>query len=627
MGSVHSAPTWHSNGKIIYYSKKPKFPNKHGSMFYDIYSYSFETEKEKRLTFDARAFNPVFIDKDSTIAYLATYDGGQDIFILDLKSSQSRKMSNLTDRPILSHLNYDKSSYSLFFDITSHHYRNIGYLDLKTEEISFDKNHPHFDERNMSISDGGVQIYSQDKSGIYNLFMVNPIDTTSGYITNITGGAFMPDIAKDGRVLFSLYKNGAYTISLLDSIHLIQEDFVGYSPNYYQNNSGFSEPILALNKTKAKPYVDQFPNMFIMPKVMMDYGTLKPGFYFYSSEVINRLTVFGGASVNKLQDVDMFFIFDFKRFYPTLFFETFYLTRNTTDNSTYQGIYDIHDDIKFRLVQFRTGMKIPIFGSLLELSGTRQWYRAFINQNLPSEGIEAGAAYDYFRGWSLSGDWSLDMVKRRLDKTINPSKGFKIWSKIDLENNDFIEGLDLSESGTLTEKFKDNNLGRIQLGGSYYYELPWQKRWTVSLTSQVGWISNNDVDSFFHFYLGGLPGLKGYPFYSIQGTRSAMIDATFRMPIFMEKHYKAKWTIWQNSTLGAIFQVGDAWTDTYSLKKSVGIQWRLNGFSFYNFPTAIEVEYHQPVNKFELTINEEPITYGSTTWNEGRTYVKVLFDF
>ena len=66
---------------------------------------------------------------------------------------------------------------------------------------------------------------------------------------------------------YSLYKNGAYTISLLDSIHLIPEDFVGYSPNYYQNNSGFSEPILTFNKTEAKSYVDQFPNMFIMPKV------------------------------------------------------------------------------------------------------------------------------------------------------------------------------------------------------------------------------------------------------------------------------------------------------------------------------------------------------------------------
>ena len=278
-------------------------------------------------------------------------------------------------------------------------------------------------------------------------------------------------------------------------------------------------------------------------------------------------------------------------------------------------------------------MRIPIFGSLLELSGTRQWYRAFINQELPSEGIEAGAAYDYFQGWSLSSDWSLDMIKRRLDKGINPSKGFKVWAKIDLEKNKFIEGLNLSESGTLTEEWDDNNLGRLQAGGSIHYEIPGQNRWTISLSSQVGWISNNDVDSFFHFYLGGLPGLKGYPFYSIQGTHSAMIDATFRMPIFMENHYKAKWTIWQNSTLGAIFQVGDAWTDTYSLKKSVGIQWRLNGFSFYNFPTAIEVEYHQPINEFEREINEATITYGNDfratgkIFNEGRTYVKVLFDF
>jgi len=200
---------------------------------------------------------------------------------------------------------------------------------------------------------------------------------------------------------------------------------VGYSSNYFENNSELVDPVTDLNQTESKSYTDQFPNMFIMPKIMLDYGTIKPGFYFYSSEVINRLSIFGGASLNKLYDVDLFFIFDFKRFYPTVFFETFYLTRNTTDNSKYQGIYDIEDDIKFRLVQFRTGLKFPIFGSLLEISGTRQWYRAFINQNLPSEGIEAGAAYDYFRGWTLSGDWSLDMIKRRLDKSINPSKGFK----------------------------------------------------------------------------------------------------------------------------------------------------------------------------------------------------------
>ncbi len=620
---VHSAPTWHPNGEIIYYSKKPKFPNKHGSKFYDIYSYEIETETEDRLTIDSRGFNPVFIEKDSSIAYLSTYDGGQDIFILDLKSMESRKVSDFTDRPILSHLTYDKSSYSLFFDITTHHYRNIGKLDLESSEISIDLNHPHYDERNMTVSDDSAKVFSMDRSGIFNLYYINHNENTFGYITNLTGGAFMPDFSKDGRILYSMYKNGAYTIALLDSINPIAEDFVGYSQNYYKNNANFSEPIMAQNPTEASPYMDQFPNMFIMPKVMMDYGTLKPGFYFYSSEVINRLSVFGGASLNQLKDVDLFFIFDFKRFYPTLFFETFYLTRNTTDNSKYQGIYDIQDDIKFRLVQFRSGLRIPVYGSKLEISGTRQWYRAYINQELPTEGIQAGAAYDYFRGWSLNTDWSLDMVKKRLDKGINPSKGFKVWTKIDLEKNDFIEGLNLSDSGTLTEEFRDNNLARLQAGGSYHVEIPWKKRWTLSLMGLGGWLSNQTADSFFHFYLGGMPGLKGYPFYSIQGSKSAFLDATFRLPLFMEKHLKAKWMIWQNSTIGAVFQAGDAWTDTVSIKKSVGIQWRLNGFSFYNFPTAIEVEYHQPLDKFEREINEKTISYG----NEGRTYVKVLFDF
>ena len=40
-GAVYSAPAWHPDGKIIYYSKKPKFPDKNGSKYYDLYEYQF----------------------------------------------------------------------------------------------------------------------------------------------------------------------------------------------------------------------------------------------------------------------------------------------------------------------------------------------------------------------------------------------------------------------------------------------------------------------------------------------------------------------------------------------------------------------------------------------------------
>ena len=68
----------------------------------------------------------------------------------------------------------------------------------------------------------------------------------------------------------------------------------------------------------------------------------------------------------------------------------------------YQDVYPIEDDIKFRLVQFRSGLRIPLYGTNVDLSGTRQWYRAFINQVLSTENINAGIAYDYFKGWSMN---------------------------------------------------------------------------------------------------------------------------------------------------------------------------------------------------------------------------------
>ena len=623
--SVFSAPTWNANGKVIYYSKKSKYPNKYGSKYYDIYSFDIETEKEERLTVDARAFNPVFIQQDSSIAYIATYDGGQDLYKLDLRSENSYKLTDFKERPMISHLNYDSRSKQLFFDITKHHYRDIYSYDIINETINVIENNSSFDERNMSENPSGLRVYSKDKSGIYNLYMSNTADTTTGYITNVTGGAFMPDVSDNGKVLYSVYHKGSYNIALLDKIFYIEDDFVGYGEDYNMNNE-LTSPIVELNSSEPRSYEDQFPNMFIMPKLMMDYGTLKPGFYFSSSEIINRLSLFGGASVNKLNDVDLFFVFDFKRFYPTIYFETYYLTRHTTDNSLYQGAYPINDDIKFRLVQFRSGLKLPFYGSLFDLSVTRQWYRAFIQEEVMTNEygvLEAGAAYDYFRGWSINSAWSFNVVKNTLDKSINPSKGFSLNALIDLEKNDFIEGLNLSDSGTLLEEFKPNNLARFQINGSYHYELPWVKRWTISLKGYAGWISDQNVDPFFHFYLGGMPGIRGYPFYAIQGTKSGLIDAIFRIPVFRERHYKFKWMIFQNSTLGAIFQAGDAWINNVSIKRSLGIQWRLNGFSFYNFPTAIELEYHQPLDKFEKEINEEKILYG----DKGRAYLKILFDF
>ena len=62
----------------------------------------------------------------------------------------------------------------------------------------------------------------------------------------------------------------------------------------------------------------------------------------------------------------------------------------------------------------------------------------------------------------------------------------------------------------------------------------------------------------------------------------------------------------------------------YSLKRSMGFEWRLSGYSFYNYPTSIGLEYHRGLDTFTMDIGDGiPIIYG----NKGRFYLNVLFGF
>ena len=117
-----------------------------------------------------------------------------------------------------------------------------------------------------------------------------------------------------------------------------------------------------------------------------------------------------------------------------------------------------------------------------------------------------------------------------------------------------------------------------------------------------------------------------YHIYSIEGNTMALFSSTLRFPLFREKHIPLGWIIIQNSTLGIIGQTGDAWdskTENSDWKYSAGIELRISGFSFYNFPTAIGLEFHRGFDTFERKIENNMLTYG----NDERFYLTLLFGF
>ena len=189
--------------------------------------------------------------------------------------------------------------------------------------------------------------------------------------------------------------------------------------------------------------------------------------------------------------------------------------------------------------------------------------------------------------------------------------------------NDFIDGLNLSDSGTLVEQFAPNNYYKIDAISSFHTSILPSKRWTLNFTAKGGWLSNSEVESFFNYFGGGMDGIQGYPYYSFEGTNSVFSEVALRIPIFRQEHIPLGWMIWQNSTIGLEYQFGDTWTDKFNMKQSVGLQLRFNGFSFYNYPTALGLEVHRGLTNFTKPFNGDEINYG----DKNQYYLTLLFGF
>ncbi len=625
---VKSAATWSPNGKTVFYSRRPKHPNVHGSIYNDLFAYNLKKKKPVRLTEDSRGRSPVYIPIDSSLAYISVTDGMENIFLLSLKDKSISQLTDFKDHRLVHHLNYIPKEKRIVFDVTVNHFRNVLAYDFADSTIRTLLNTREWDERDLTVTPSGNWLYADDRSGIFNLYQIQPGTQNQSYVTNVLGGAFMPDVNAKGQCVYVEYSDGGYKIAMMDSLQYVSEDVVGYSPNYYLRNSHMKPPILEPDtKPQISEYEDQFVPMFILPRLTMDYHTLKPGFYFYSDEVLHRLNVFGGASVNRKKDLDLYFRFEFHRLFPTLYFETTFLTRSTLDNYLYSDAYKIDDRLRFQLVEFRTGMLFPLFGqNTFEIYGNWQQYRAFVTESVPTEnGVLIGkTAYDYFRGNSLVLHWHTDAHIPRFDQDINPSNGFKLDLHTAYEWNNFIDKLDLSDAGTLLEIFKPNNLFRVEGNFQWAATIPHTNRWTIASETIGGWISNKKADTFFDQFAGGLPGIQGYPFYSIEGRNLFVERFAFRIPIFEKKNFKTGWWIWQNSVIGILYQFGDAWDSDFSLKQSLGFQWRINGFSFYNFPIAFGWEIHRGLSSFTRTTDQgQTVSYG----NENRYYITILFGF
>ena len=259
-------------------------------------------------------------------------------------------------------------------------------------------------------------------------------------------------------------------------------------------------------------------------------------------------------------------------------------------------------------------------------SNYRQHINQHIKQNTQDETLNfyGDAAFDYYRGHSLSVTGETSKRERRMLANILPQKGFHQKVKLAYEWNNFMDGFAINEEySTFGANFKPNNTFRALLDFNKSFSPISSLEMGSTFYLQLGWISNPDIDDFFYFFNGGERGLKGYTFYeeSLTGPSKIILSNITRVPLFSGKNYKFLNFDIQNLVAGLVLQCGgapeiqivDDLIDIDNYKFSSGLELRLNGFSFYSYPTAIEYGYHIPVF--------EDKDYSS------KQYLKILFNF
>jgi hypothetical protein len=258
--------------------------------------------------------------------------------------------------------------------------------------------------------------------------------------------------------------------------------------------------------------------------------------------------------------------------------------------------------------------------SELELRFIYSNYSARVETTINGEKIPA-LRYTYFKGPAISLRYKYELIQPAKDEEANPRGGRIVSLRGTKEFNSFIEGFTVnSEFGTLQEVFTSYDDYKFEADWTEFFALP--RRSGLNLMVRGGYI-DRPIDSFFNFFAGGLNGIHGYPYYSIEGRKLLHGRATLRTPIFNHMDFKLLHFYFDKLFFGVAYDYGNAFDENKielkDFKDSISLQTRLEMTSFGSMPTRLFFDAAYGFDKFP----NRGIEYG----RDWRFYFGLSFDY
>jgi outer membrane protein assembly factor BamA len=354
---------------------------------------------------------------------------------------------------------------------------------------------------------------------------------------------------------------------------------------------------------------------------------------------VGRQSVFaGGAVAPGGWDRDLFSIYEYRRWRPTVALEFYHQKRHSArgDSSEARDLMVTGVDYNLSQIVLAVRGRVGDHGQL-EASGTYDRYDA----SVASDAFEPRAdgrpgfqrvrqkpfGYTYLNGLGLGLTYRFESVARRRDQEINPRSGRRFYVRYDRAFNYFIRGFNPNAS-FLQEEYLHLFYHQLTADWNEYVALPWSS--TLGLRFAGGWLASRAVDdqqlvgNFFDYHLGGLPYMKGYTFYSLEGRKAAMAGATLRFPLLPDVGRRCL-HLYLDKLYGAVYgDVGKAWDGDWDTpdpltgrrgpRRDLGGQLRLDLVSYYSMPTRVQADLAYGVDEVA----------GRSPW---KFYLTVLFGY
>lgn len=653
--------------KIIYARLSDDNPNWYN--VHDLYVYDIEKDEEERLTYDLRANQPSVSNDGKKIVFLFERDGTTNLGMVNINGKDFKQLTEFKNGEQVYNPKFSNDDSFIVFGYSLKEGRKIARVDTSGKNFQFILNE-YYDDRNPVFDKKGNLIYASDVSGIFNLYSYNLNTKEKTQLTNVIGGAFMPSINDNGDILYSGYTSAGYKVFKITPSQQ-KELKEGYNYiwiedpplNHDKPNgdiSNFNLKHLQNFNDKVTPdyekekYSGEFTKLSFFPFIRYDnYNTsngffekIKPGLLVSSTDMLNKYSIFAGGSINSRLERDLFLLFDYRSKLPLLFdigikpelslelynisrkadVDVFFGADTVGNNVNYDFI--IPTDVSYSLFEVDFVAKHRIFSRFqnLEFRFIFSRYTSTLGSFiLPDNTLYPTTNDTYFIGRNFQLKYDLEILKPYVDADINPI-GAEVELQYNYESNKFNEEGELVlEDGLIKPKYKIFNFHRLELNSKLHF--PLFNDHTLTFQFRAGTIFGPQVPDFFDYYLGGLIGMKAYPFYSISGNEIGWINLTYRFPLFRNIDVRTGHLYLDKIFVSVYGDFGNAWNGSIpnlkDFKKGAGAEIRLALSSYYLFPTSIFFNASYGFDKFEREINNKIISYGK----EWRFYGGLLFGF